>query len=46
VTGIRHDPVAKATPMMVEEDKPDDEKGSYQNPEAYGQPEESGIRFK
>jgi len=46
VTGIRHDPVAKATPMMVEEDKPDDEKGSYQNPEAYGQPEESAIRFK
>jgi hypothetical protein len=46
VTGIRHDPVAKANPMVVEEDKPDDEKGYYQNPEAYGQPKERGIRFK
>jgi hypothetical protein len=46
VTGVRHDAVARATPMVVEEDKPDEEKGYYQNPEAHGQPEEMGIRWK
>jgi hypothetical protein len=46
VTGVRHDAVAQAAPMLVEEDKPDDEKGYYQNPEAYGQPREMGIRWK
>jgi hypothetical protein len=46
VTGVRHDAVARATPVAVEEDKPDDEKGYYQNPEAHGQPKEMGIRWK
>jgi len=46
VTGIRHDPVAKSRPLVVEQHKPDDEKGLYQNPEAYGQPQEKGIRYK
>jgi hypothetical protein len=31
--------------MVVEEDKPDDEKGYYQNPEAHGQPKEMGIHW-
>jgi hypothetical protein len=46
VTSVRHDAVVQATPMVVEEDKPEDEKGYYQNPEAHGQPEEMGIRWK
>jgi hypothetical protein len=46
VTGVRHDPAVRATPMAVEEDKPDDEKGYYLNPQAHGQPEERGIRWK
>jgi hypothetical protein len=46
VTCVRHDAVVQATPMVVEEDKPADEKGYYQNPEAYGQPKEMGIRWK
>jgi hypothetical protein len=46
VTGVRHDAVAHATPMVVEEDKPDYEKGYYQNPEAHCQPKEMGIRWK
>jgi trimeric autotransporter adhesin len=45
VTGVRRDPVAQATPVTVEEDKPDDEKGYYQNPEAYGQAPEKGVRW-
>jgi len=46
VTSVRHDAVVQATPMVVEEDKPEDEKGYYQNPEAHGQPREMGIRWK
>jgi len=46
VTSVRHDAVVQATPMVVEEDKPEDEKGYYQNPEAHGQPKEMGIRWK
>jgi trimeric autotransporter adhesin len=43
VTGIRHDAMARANPIVVEEDKPPHERGRYQNPEAHGQSEESGI---
>lgn len=35
VTGIRHDPFALANPIVVEELKPLDERGSYLHPEAY-----------
>jgi hypothetical protein len=44
VTGVRDDPFARANPVAVEEDKPDDERGYYQNPEVHGQPEEMGIQ--
>jgi len=38
VTGVRHDPVALASRMAVEMDKPATEAGKYMNPEAYGMP--------
>jgi hypothetical protein len=43
VTGIRQDAYAKANPIVVEEDKLAEERGSYLQPEAHGQPTEKGI---
>ncbi|HEX5185778.1 MAG TPA: hypothetical protein VFV86_02720 [Nitrososphaeraceae archaeon] len=43
VTGIRKDPWATAHPTKVEEDKPENERGYYVNPDLYGQPIEKGI---
>jgi hypothetical protein len=38
VTGIRRDPWANAHRIVVEEEKPADEQGTYLAPEVYGQP--------
>jgi hypothetical protein len=38
VTGIRNDAYAKAYPMIVEMEKPTEEKGTYIHPELYGLP--------
>jgi len=46
VTGIRQDPYAQAHPIIVEEEKPADERGTYLHPELYGQPEERGLNYK
>lgn len=43
VTGIRQDPYAEQNPIIVEEQKPADERGTYLHPDAYGQPEERGL---
>jgi hypothetical protein len=43
ITGIRQDAYAKANPIVVEEDKLAEERGSYLQPEAHGQPAEKGI---
>ncbi len=43
VTGIRRDVWADAHRIPVEEDKPDDERGTYLAPELWGQPEEKGL---
>ena len=43
VTGIRQDPFANAHPVVVEEEKPANEKGLYLHPVEYGQPKEKGI---
>lgn len=43
VTGIRHDPFANDHRVVVEEMKPESERGLYLYPEAYRQPEEKGI---
>jgi len=42
VTGIRQDPWAEANRIVVEQDKPPEELGSYLHPEAYGHPESRG----
>jgi hypothetical protein len=39
VTGIRKDPWAEKNRIPVEEDKPDEARGTYRHPEAFGQPE-------
>jgi hypothetical protein len=43
VTGNRKDAYAKMHPIKVEEDKADNEKGYYLNPDAFGQPEEKRL---
>lgn len=42
VTGIRQDPYAEANRITVEEEKPQEEQGTYLHPEAYGMPETMG----
>src|SRR5262249_27874515 len=45
VTGVRSDPAMRDHPFMVEEDKPERERGTYLSPGAYGQPEEKGMAW-
>jgi len=45
VTGIRHDLVAEANRVVVEEDKIPRDAGKYLNPEVYGLPESMGINY-
>ena len=40
ITAVRQDAFAKAYPLIVEQAKPDRERGFYQNPELFGQPAE------
>ncbi|HMN32082.1 MAG TPA: hypothetical protein PKA54_01780, partial [Chitinophagaceae bacterium] len=50
VSGVRHDAVAKKYPVIVEENKPEGQKGFYLEPEAFGMPKSMGAnnpeRFK
>jgi hypothetical protein len=46
VTGIRQDPWARANPLAVEEDKPEQERGRYLYPEAHGQPRERSVSYE
>lgn len=43
VTGARHDAYAVEHPIVVEADKPDDERGRYLNPGAFGMPDELAV---
>ena len=43
VTGVRQDAYAAAHPIVIEEDKPDPERGHYLFPELFDQPMETGI---
>ncbi len=45
VTGIRKDPYAEKNRVKVEEIKPDNERGKYLYPEAYGLPKSMGVDF-
>jgi len=46
VTGIRQDAFALAHPILVEEDKPEAERGFYLYPKLFGQPQEEGILWR
>jgi hypothetical protein len=45
ITGTRQDRYATAHPLVVEEDKPEKERGSYLHPTEWGQPEEKGVEW-
>jgi hypothetical protein len=45
LTGVRRDRYALAHPLVVEEDKPDAERGHYLSPELYDQPGERSIEW-
>ena len=44
VTGIRQDVFANAHPIVVEQEKPAAEKGTYLHPELYDQPAAQGMK--
>jgi hypothetical protein len=45
VTGIRKDAWAERNRVVVEEDKPEEARGTYLHPEAFGQPETRGENY-
>lgn len=45
VTGIRHDPYAVENRIPIEEDKPQDEVGTFLYPQGYGLSEEFGVNY-
>ncbi|MFN8335741.1 MAG: hypothetical protein U0U09_11500 [Cyclobacteriaceae bacterium] len=45
LTGIRKDPYAEKNRVKVEEDKPENERGKYLYPEAYGLPKSMGVDY-
>jgi hypothetical protein len=44
VTGIRKDAWAAAHPILVEEEKPEEERGTYETPAEHGQPDTRHVR--
>jgi len=46
VTGVRHDAFANQNRITVEEAKPDNERGLYLNPAAFGKPPSKGIGYR
>jgi hypothetical protein len=46
VTGIRHDPYAEKNRVPVEQDKPANERGTYQHPVEWGRPENEGVSYE
>jgi hypothetical protein len=44
VSGVRRDAWAMANPILVEEDKAEEDRGRYLHPEAHGQPGENSVR--
>ena len=45
LTGVRRDAYALANPLVVEEEKPQQEQGTYLHPEAHGEPAERSVFF-
>ena len=46
VSGVRKDPFAATYPIVVEKDKPPEERSSYLHPETYGRPESEGVHYE
>jgi hypothetical protein len=46
VTGVRNDAWAQANPLVVEQDKPEDEKGFFLSPEAFGHDHTRHVAYK
>jgi len=46
VTGIRQDLYAQVNPIIVKEEKPDEEKGTYLHPQTYDMPNSTGWAYK
>lgn len=45
VTGVRQDAFSRAHPMQVEQDKPEEERGTYLHPAELGMTEEQGTHY-
>ena len=45
ITAVRQDAYAKAHPLTVEPEKPENERGYYLHPELYGQPAEKQVEW-
>jgi hypothetical protein len=45
VTAVRQDAYAKAHALVVEQQKPAQERGFYRHPELYGQPQEKSVQW-
>jgi hypothetical protein len=46
VTGVRNDAWAQANPLVVEQEKPEDEKGFFLSPEAFGHDHTRHVQYK
>lgn len=46
LTGVRNDAWAQANPLVVDQEKPEDEKGYFLNPEAYGHDVTRHVQYK
>jgi hypothetical protein len=45
ISGVRHDVWAEAHPLQVEQEKPGIERGTYLDPELFGEPAEKSVRW-
>lgn len=45
VSGVRRDAFARANPFVADEEKPEEERGTYLHPDAWGKPAEAGRDF-
>jgi hypothetical protein len=46
VTAVRHDPYARAHPLVAERSKPASEQGTYLSPRLYGKPAKLGLAYR
>ena len=46
LTGVLNDAYAQANQLQIEQEKPEDEKGFFLNPEAFGHDHSRHVQFK